>query len=158
MPQAKPTQVIVHRIEMQTTERKLVEEYLNAQATNAYINSAIKATGPIAIGAGIAGGIWLGVKAWAGVQAALLGPVEDAKEYIEELFAPYDEERDGMGGLSDVADDLSESGNIFTEPFKNDTVRDWIFSPTISRLFPKNKKARALDRVVDDFFDKIFEA
>jgi len=157
MPQAKPTQVIVHRVELQTSERRMLEEYLEAQSTNAYINSAIRATGPIAIGAGIAGGIWLGVKAWAGVQAALLGPVEGAKQYIEELFAPYDEERDGTGGLDDVRGDLSESGNIYSEVLKNDTVRDWVFSPTVSRLFPKNKSARAYDRVVDDFFSKIFD-
>ncbi len=157
MPQAKPTQVIVHRIELQSTERKLLDEYLQAQATQGYINSAIKATGPVAIGAGIAGGIWLGVKAWAGVQAALLGPVEEAKQYVEGLFAPYDEQRDGVGGLGDVQEDLSESGNIYTEVFKNDTVRDWVFSPTISRLFPKNKAARAYDRAVDDFFTALFD-
>jgi len=88
MPQAKPTQVIVHRVELQTSERRMLEEYLEAQSTNAYINSAIRASGPIAIGLGIAGGAWLGVKAWAGVQAALLGPIEDAKEDIAGLFAP----------------------------------------------------------------------
>ena len=88
MPQSKPTQVIVHRMEMQTSERRMIESYLESQATTSYINSAIKATGPFAIGAGIAGGIWLGVKAWAGVQAALLGPIEDAKQEIEGLFAP----------------------------------------------------------------------
>ena len=157
MPQAKPTQVVVHRIELQTSERRMLEEYLENRTTNQYINSAIKATGPIAIGAGIAGGIWLGVKAWAGVQAALLGPVEEAKAYVEGLFAPYDEERDSAGGLSDVADDLSDSGNSYTEVFKNDTVRDWVFSPTISRLFPKNKAARVYDRAFDDLFTKIFD-
>lgn len=157
MPQAKPTSVIVHRIELQSSERRMLDEYLQTQATNAYINSAIKAVGPIAIGAGIAGGIWLGVKAWAGVQAALLGPVEDAKQYVEGLFAPYDEERDRDGGLADVREDLSESGNIYTETLKNDTVRDWVFSPTLSRLFPKNKTARAYDRAFDDFFTAIFD-
>lgn len=157
MPQAKPTQVVVHRIELQTSERRMLEEYLESKATNEYINSAIKASGQIAVGAGIAGGIWLGVKAWAGVQAALLGPIEDAREYVEDLFAPYDEERDGTGGLDDVRDDLSESGNIYSETLKNDTVRDWVFSPTISRLFPKNKAARAYDRVVDDIFTALFD-
>jgi|SaaInlStandDraft_1057018.scaffolds.fasta_scaffold25807_2 hypothetical protein len=157
MPQSKPTQVIAFRIELQTSERRMLEEYLQNKATTDYINSAIKATGPIAIGAGIAGGIWLGVKAWAGVQAALLGPVEDAKEYVEKLFAPYDEERDGIGNLRDVRDDVSESGNIYTEVFKNDTVRDWVFSPTISRLFPKNKAVRAFDRASDDFFSALFD-
>ncbi len=157
MPQSKPTSVIVHRIELQTSERKLLDEYLQTKATTDYINSAIRATGPIAIGAGIAGGIWLGVKAWAGVQAALLGPVEEAKQYIEGLFAPYDEERDRDGGLADVREDLSESGNIYSEVFRNETVRDWVFSPTISRLFPKNKAARAYDRAVDDFFSTLFD-
>jgi len=157
MPQSKPTQVVVHRIELQTSERRMLDEYLQNKSTTDYINSAIRATGPIAIGAGIAGGLWLGVKAWAGVQAALLGPVEDAKEYVEGLFAPYDAERDGPGGLQDVRDDLSESGNIFTETLKNDTVRDWVFSSTISRLFPKNKAVRAFDRASDDFFSALFD-
>jgi len=103
MPQAKPTQVVVHRIELQTSERKMLDEYLQNKATNDYINSAIKAAGPVAIGAGIAGGVWLGVKAWAGVQAALLGPLEDAKQEIEGLFAPRssDEDRSTVNKVKD---------------------------------------------------------
>jgi hypothetical protein len=89
----------------------MLEEYLESQANTSYINSAIKATGPLAIGAGIAGGIWLGVKAWAGVQAALLGPIEDAKEEIAGLFAPRtdDENRTTPNKVKDwVVLDLSD--------------------------------------------------
>ena len=168
MPQAKPTQVIVHRIELQQSERKQLEEFLDIQKSVNIANSASRFVAPLAIGGAVVGSVWIGAKVWAAVQAALMGPIEEAKEYVETLFDPVDRSeggRDSQGNLQDVRENLSESGNIFTEPIKNPTVRNWVLSPTISligdALTPDDSTLgtglRAYDRAVDDFFSKIFD-
>ena len=168
MPQAKPTQVIVHRIELQQSERRQLEEFLDIQKNVNIANSASRFVGPLAIGGAVVGSVWIGAKVWAAVQAALMGPIEEAKEYVETLFDPVDRSeggRDSQGNLQDVRENLSESGNIFTETVKNPTVRNWVLSPTISligdALTPDDSTLgtglRAYDRAVDDFFSKIFD-
>jgi len=143
MPQAKPSQVVVHRIELQTSERRMLEEYLEARASTSYINSAIKATGPIAVGAGVIGGAWIASKTWAGITAALAGPIEDAQNALGELFSPISEEEQAARST----------------PNK---VRDWSFIDLtdILQLAPKGSAARragdAGERVSDDVIDAVF--
>ena len=167
MPQAKPTQVIVHRIELQQSERAQLKEYLETRKNIDISNTVSKYVGPLAIGGALVGSVWIGAKVWANIQAALLGPIEDAKNYIEGLYAPKDTSiggRDYVGDISEVRENLSESGDIFTETVRNPTVRDWVLTPTISRFVDAvtsddsktGKLNTAFDRAVEDFFDGVF--
>ena len=165
MPQAKPTQVIVHRLELQQSERKYLEEYLESQKNIGIANAASKYVAPALVAGAVVGGVWIGAKVWASVQAALLGPIEEAKQYIEELYSvPKGEHPDDLGTAQDAYDNLSESGNIFTETYRNPTVRGWILSPTLGRVIDAltpddsaiGQSSRAADRVINNFWDEVF--
>lgn len=167
MPQAKPTQVIVHRIELQQSERKQLEQFLEIKKNVDISNSVSRYVTPLAIGGAVVGSVWIGAKVWATIQAALLGPIEEAREYIEELYAPAEKQsggRDAFGTPAEVRENLSENGDIFTEVYRNPTTRDWILTPKIVRFVDaitdddsKTGRAnRAVDRLVEDFWDSIF--
>ena len=145
MPQAKPTQVIVHRIELQQTERKQLEEFLEIQKNVNIANSVSKFVGPLATAGSIIGGVWIGAKVWAAVQAALLGPIENAAEDIGNLFVPITEE---------------EKQNRTTV----NKVRDWgVFDLTdLLQLAPEGSTARQAgdfgERATDWVWDTLFGA
>ena len=106
MPQAKPTQVIVHRIELQQSERKQLEEFLEAKGKVDIANAASKFVGPAMIAGSVIGGVWVGSKVWAAVQAALLGPIEQAQENIDLLqLAPEGSTARQAGDFGDRATD-----------------------------------------------------
>ena len=74
MPTAKPTQIIVHRIELQSSERKYLEEYLTRQQDpkNIAIRMVENNLGLIAL-AGAGGlAIHYGAKVWSDIQEALM--------------------------------------------------------------------------------------
>jgi len=53
MPKAKPSQVIVHRIELQEKERELLEKYMEAKTAEGYakaVNNAMIPVGVVFIG------------------------------------------------------------------------------------------------------------
>ena len=143
MPQAKPTQVIVHRIELQQSERKQLEEFLEAKGKVDIANAASKFVGPAMIAGSVIGGVWVGSKVWAAVQAALLGPIEQAAEDIGNLFVPITDE---------------ERANRST----TNTVRDWtIFDLSdLLQLAPEGSTARQAgdfgDRATDYVWDTLF--
>ncbi len=83
MPQAKPTQVIVHRIELQQSERQMLKEYVEASQKMQMLDAAAKGAGPALIGAGIAGAAYLGVLAWRELTTAL--NALDPSAALEEL-------------------------------------------------------------------------
>ena len=83
MPQAKPTQVIVHRIELQQSERQMLKEYVESAQKVQMIQAASVAAGPALIGAGIAGAAYLGVLAWCELTTAL--NALDPSAALEEL-------------------------------------------------------------------------
>lgn len=145
MPQSKPTQVIVHRIELQTTERKLLDDYLQAQETKSYIEAGIKAAGAAAVGGGIAAGAWLVIKGWAGVQAALLEPIEDAAEAIGGLFAPVSNEEEEARSTPNKVKDWTPYGAQVN---------------LLQSILPEGSAARqyvdAGERLSDDFVDGFF--
>lgn len=91
MPTAKPTQIIVHRLELQATERKFLEEYIesrkNPKVTTGDIQQALlKNSGTIfftVVAGSVVGALgYYGYKAYLDVQEALmsLNPVETIKE------------------------------------------------------------------------------
>ena len=49
MPKAKPSQVILHRIELNTTERELLEQYVEAERVKDYAEAAKAAIIPVGI-------------------------------------------------------------------------------------------------------------
>ena len=105
MPQAKPTQVIVHRIELQQSERRQLEEFLEAKEKVDIANAASKFVGPAMIAGSVIGGVWIGAKVWAGIQAALVGPIEQAQESIGNLFIPITpEEKENRTTTNTVRD------------------------------------------------------
>jgi len=158
MPQAKPTQVIVHRFELQTSERKYLEEIIEKQNQASIIRSVSNAAGPIttALAVGVVG--WAGIKAWATVQAALLGPIERAEQTINELFEPRDNksmrEKVQSGELN-----LSENGNIFSETILNPTVRDWVVFDLgdLLSLAPEGSKAKQAGDFLENTRDSVQE-
>jgi len=77
MPTAPPTQVIVHRIELQKTERQYLEKYIEDQQKIKIVTTASAAVVPLLQVGAVAGVAWLGLKLWAEVQALLNGPLED---------------------------------------------------------------------------------
>lgn len=167
MPQAKPTQVIVHRFELQQSERKQLEQFLEIKKNVDISNTVSRYVAPLAIGGAVVGSVWIGAKVWATIQAALLGPIEEAKEYVEGLYAPVDKTtggRDAFGNISEVRENLSEEGDIFTEVYRNPTTRDWILTPKIVRFVDAftgddtrlGRANTAVDRLVEDFWDSVF--
>lgn len=49
MPKSNPTQVIVHRLELQSTERNLLSDYLTHQRNTSYIKSVVPAATGVAL-------------------------------------------------------------------------------------------------------------
>ena len=77
MPTALPTQVIVHRIELQKTERQYLEKYLEDQQKIKIVSTASAVVVPLIQVGAVAGVAWLGLKLWGEIQALLNGPFED---------------------------------------------------------------------------------
>ena len=50
MPKARPSQVIVHRIELQDTERELLEQYLQNDTIQSYADAGKALAIPLAVG------------------------------------------------------------------------------------------------------------
>ncbi len=108
MPKAKPTQVIVHRIELQETEREMLQTLTTAKSIN---NLAL----PIAAG----GAVYVAYK----IGYAMFGWTEDIFDDVKgrmadakERFAK--EKETWFDGKNDVTSDS------FENPFNNDGYAD----------------------------------
>ena len=55
MPQAKPTQVIVHRVELQQSERQMLKEFVEERQKQQWIATAGNAVQPVLIAGGAVG-------------------------------------------------------------------------------------------------------
>ena len=100
MPQAKPTQVIVHRIELQQSERQMLKEYVEQQKVLSLARSVSNAAGPIMTGAGIAAGAYIGIRGYQALIAALESI--DPAAALEKLMKPVEPQIDlffGEGGI-----------------------------------------------------------
>ena len=87
MPQAKPTQVIVHRIELQQSERQMLKEYVEVQQKQKWIQTAGMVATPLAITGAVVGAAYIGTLAWKEIEEALvsLDPVERFQEFNEQV-------------------------------------------------------------------------
>lgn len=158
LPQAKPTQVVVHRIEFQTKERELISTALEDYKEQQLINSAIKAAPMVAVAGGLVYGAWIVSKTWAGITSALNGPLEKVKDEIGEIFEPRDN-RTMRQQLQSGDIEFSESGNIYTETILNPKVRDWaIFDiGDLLNLAPQGTTAQKAGDVLENTRDKGWE-
>jgi len=90
MPKAKPTHVIVHRIELQEKERELIEPFVKAKEVEQIAKSASMAITAGAIGAGA----WI---AWWTFDAVFgwMGNAKDKIDEVKQNIKEYDEATDG---------------------------------------------------------------
>ena len=89
MPKAKPTHVIVHRIELQEKERELLEPIVKAKEVEQFAKSAAMVGGAAALGVGAYVAWW--------VTDSMFGWMDDAREKIsamKQTIKDYDREND----------------------------------------------------------------
>ena len=91
MPKAKPTHVIVHRIELQEKERELIEPFVQAKQVEQYGKTAATVAAAGALGVGVYVAWW--------TTDAMFGWMSKAGDKLDELKAridAYDEQSDGQ--------------------------------------------------------------
>jgi len=89
MPKAKPTQVIVHRIELQEKEREMLEPFVKAKEVEQYGKTAATIAAAGALGVGVYVAWW--------TTDALFGWMGKAKDKLDEMAArlkEYDDQTD----------------------------------------------------------------
>jgi len=87
MPKAKPTHVIVHRIELQEKERELIEPFVKAKEVEQFAKSAAMVGGAAALGVGAYVAWW--------VTDSMFGWMDNAKDKIQAMkqqIKDYDSE------------------------------------------------------------------
>ena len=90
MPKAKPTHVIVHRIELQEKERELLEPIIKAKEVEQYGRTAATVAAAGALGVGVYVAWW--------ATDAVFGWMSKAGDKLEELKGKidhFDEQSDG---------------------------------------------------------------
>jgi len=90
MPKAKPTQVIVHRIELQEKERELLEPFVKAKEVEQVAKSVAMVGGAAALGVGAYVAWWTfdSVFGW-------MGNAKDKYKEMKQTIKEYDEQTDG---------------------------------------------------------------
>ncbi len=86
MPQAKPTQVIVHRIELQQSERQMLKEYVDEAQKQQWVKTAGGAVQPVLLAGGAIGAGYVVIRGYQALQAALNSL--DVEGALEELMKP----------------------------------------------------------------------
>jgi hypothetical protein len=133
MPTAPPTQVIVHRIELQKTERQYLEKYIEDQQKIKLVSTGISAVVPLLQVGAVAGVAWLGIKLWGEIQALLNGPLEDIPAGMVDALAKLNPLQDPLVQI--IKDKVGRHPKERLEDFDIDTpegqeeyrqaVRDW---------------------------------
>jgi hypothetical protein len=90
MPKAKPTQVIVHRIELQETEREMLEPFVKAKEVEQYGKTASSIAMAGALGVAVYVGWW--------TTDAMFGWMNKAGDKLEELKVKIDTYDEQSGG------------------------------------------------------------
>ena len=90
MPKAKPTQVIVHRIELQEKERELLEPFVQAKQVEQVAKSAAMVGGAAALGVGA-------YVAWWATESLFgwMGSAKDKYNEMRQTLKDLDEQTDG---------------------------------------------------------------
>jgi len=125
MPQAKPTQVIVHRIELQQSERSMLKEYVEVQQQQQWIKLGASVVQPVVIATGVMGAAYVGIRGYQALMAAL--NAFDPQAALDELLEPIkaapivgsDGPIFGTGGIFDFIEEVLDP-----ERSAFDSVRD----------------------------------
>ena len=106
MPKAKPTQVIVHRIELQEKERELLEPFVQAKQVEQVAKSAAMIGGAAALGVGAYVAWWAteSIFGW-------MGSAKDKYNEMKQTVKEYDEQTDGA--TSERLKNSSPAARIF---------------------------------------------
>jgi len=86
MPQAKPTQVIVHRIELQQSERQMLKEYVEQHERRKWIQTTGGAVQPLIIAGGAVGAGYVVIRGYQALTAALNSL--DVEGALDDLMKP----------------------------------------------------------------------
>jgi len=145
MPQAKPSQVIVHRIELQQSERQMLKEYVEVQQQQQWVKVAASSIQPVLIAGGVVGAAYVGIRGYQALAAAL--NAFDPQTALEELLAPVPIIGDdgilrGDGGLFDIIEDLINFTNPLNESV--DTEGNTITAEDLQEANAKSKKERGV--------------
>mgnify|MGYP006434885923 CR=1 FL=1 len=106
MPKAKPTHVIVHRIELQEKERELIEPFVKAKEVEQYGKTVATVAAAGALGVGVYVAWW--------TTDAMFGWMSKAGDKLEEIkgrIDAYDEQSDGQ--FSDNLKATSPAARLF---------------------------------------------
>jgi len=106
VPKAKPTHVIVHRIELQEKERELIEPFVKAKEVEQYGKTAATVAAAGALGVAVYVGWW--------TTDALFGWMNKAGDKLEEIrgrIDAMDEQSDGQ--FSEKLKSTSPAARIF---------------------------------------------
>ena len=105
MPKAKPTHVIVHRIELQEKERELIEPFVKAKEVEQYGKTLATMVGAGALGVGVYVAWWTcdALFGW-------MGTAKDKIDAFKEQVKEYDEQTDGA--TSDAIKHSSPAGRV----------------------------------------------
>ncbi len=116
MPKSKPTQVIVHRIELQEKERDMLEAYVGGSVVK-------NVTGPVIIAAGVGSAAYIGYK----TAKAVAGWTEDIMDDLGELA---DGVMEPVLGKKEYED--KETGKTYKNPFAGIPVVGSLFGAGIN--------------------------
>lgn len=99
MPRAKPTHVVIHRVELQEKEREMLEAYIGGTVVK---NAVI----PGAVLAGVGAASYIGYKTAKG----LVGWTEDALDDLKQEFNEVKEKAEKAGDVAGAAFKLTPFG------------------------------------------------
>tara|TARA_R110000851_G_C13076960_1_gene565427 strand:- start:952 stop:1452 length:501 start_codon:yes stop_codon:yes gene_type:complete len=157
MPQAKPTQVIVHRIELQSSERTILKDYVEFQQSKAQIELALKAVQPTVVALGVVGATYVGVRGYQALVAALnsIDPAAALAELMEPVpIIGTNGPIFGEGGFFSFFDDFftSAEDNPLYDPLVDPVTGEPITQESLDEGRNKLRKERGfLNSIVAPF-------
>jgi hypothetical protein len=114
MPVAKPTQIVVHRIELQQSERQMLKEFVETRQQQQWVKVGTGAIQPVLIAGGVVGASYVAIRGYQALVAALnaFDPAEALKELLEPvpIIGPSGPIF-GKGGLTDIIEDVLTGQN-----------------------------------------------
>jgi len=106
MPKAKPTHVIVHRIELQESTKEMIEPFVQAKQVEQYGKTAASVAAATALGVGVYVAWW--------TTDAMFGWMSKAGDKLEEIRGRIDAADEETGGrASELIKSTSPAARLF---------------------------------------------